>query len=60
VQNGRSGYLKRPIKFVRCFLVARAGYSHADVIRNADSDNPTLLVADQHFTSSVELARADS
>jgi hypothetical protein len=54
VQNGRSGYPKRPNKFDGCALVARAAY------RNADSNNHNLLVVDQHFTSCAELARVQS
>ena len=57
MRNGRSGYLKRPNKFVRFGLVARAT-THADVIRNADIS--TFPVAHQNFTISVELARVES
>jgi hypothetical protein len=61
VQNGRSGFLQRPSKFVRCFLVARVVDSDKKFMLTSSgmqtAITDTLQLA-KHLPSSVELVRA--
>jgi hypothetical protein len=62
MQNGHTGFLQCPSKFVRCFLVAHVSNSDKEFMLTSSgmqtAITDTLQVADQHLTSSVELVRA--